>query len=652
MAPIKSEPLDKNTAKSSPPTDTDVKYIDREIPDEPIDFSKKTKWTGSQELSSPPPHLLPTPLSYNFPNNRERPLILQPPYTPTNGPSTSQSYKPHSSVLNRLNSLDRGESLKNGNTSSPPRRKEMLKRWKNKSSFVEEVFKNLSPPNPYSAYNEQVNDAIRRSERQSTVEKISKPTLSSKSQDLFEIYRKFSNTNFPQVESEDMLRERRCIEQFCSGPFTGPIKHQRLESAPIVNSSSGSNTVRNKSSNTQNHYVSSHTQRRCSDEAFLPGPINHQILMSAPVANSLSRSKTLRNGSSNAHHYHISSYTQRRRSDESPSFSPSFRESTFLPGHESSNSFEEAPGIPVRSSDSSSSPSFLPSPFNGNSPEDPGSQLTTPIIFNGPWALRSGYSINVTPQPTHTQNRPNGHDENPDGIWDAQGRAKRRKGQNQQNGHDEEPDGNSNAKGRSRRRNGQNKPNGHDEKPDGKSNAKSRAKGHDGPNQPNNPDEEPDGNSNAKGRVKGCDGQNQSNVPKEEPDGISNAEGRAKSCDGQNQPNGHDEEPDGNSNAKGRAKRRKGQPVPEEEKDEKYLKKREKNNKAAYLSRKRRRARELKSQNDLQCAREQNEVLKLNCQELEYKLSMVEKFVCNPCFVKLRSFRLGLNLLSPPMDEH
>ncbi|GFQ64796.1 hypothetical protein TNCT_694041 [Trichonephila clavata] len=547
MALRKSEPLDKNTTKSSPPTDTDVKYIDREIQDEPIDFSKKTKWSDSQELSSPPSHLLHTPLSYNFPNNRERPLILQPPYTPTNGPSTSQSCIPHSSVLNRLNSLDRGESLRNGNMSSPPRRKEMLKRWKNKSS-VEEVLKNRSPAKPFPAFYGQWNDTIRRSERQSTVGEISKPTLSSKSQVLFENNREFSNTNFPQVESEEMLREHRRKEQFCSGNFTGPINHQRFMSAPMVNSSLGSNTVRNGSSNTQNHYVSSHTQRRCSDEAFLPGTINHQILMSAPVANSLSRAKTLRNGSSNAHNYHISSYTQRRRSDEAPSFSPSFRESTFLPGHESSNSFEEAPGIPVRSSDSSSSPSFLPPPSNGVSPEDPGSQLTTPNFFDGSLTFRSGIWVNVTPQPTHTQNQPSGHDE------------------------------------------------------------------------------EPDGNCDAKGRVKGRDGQNQSNVPDEQPDGISNSEGRAK--------------------------RRKGQPVPEEEKDEKYLKKRGKNNKAAYLSRKRRREREQQTQNELKRTREENEVLKLNCQVMKCKFSMVEKFICNPCFLKLRSFPLGLNLLSPPMDKH
>ncbi|GFY62680.1 hypothetical protein TNIN_30841 [Trichonephila inaurata madagascariensis] len=376
MASEKSCPSDKYTPKYSPISSTDEDSIDTVVQDKPINFSKQNTYTTSihhpfsySRMRFP---VLPTP------NNPEPKLMnntsdLQPRNAHIMDPSTSQGSEPLSSIVDRLIIRNRGEFLRNGNKSPPRTSQELINSW------IDSTI----------AFASERAQTFRRLERQSTVGEISEPPFSANGRVSSKQDRKFNNTSLPKGKSARVLHQEspsenrhlmNAREQFSSGSFQGPMNHQRSISTPTANSLSGS-----------------------------------------------------RNGFPNAQYNRVSSNTQRRLSGEAPSFSSSSKENTSPLDPQSSNSFGEASSNYVTSSDQSSSPSFPPRPFNDLSPEDPkyslgmGMQLQAQALVNGPLAIRPGLSI--TQQPTHPQNQLNGHDEDPNEASNANGRAKRRKGQ-------------------------------------------------------------------------------------------------------------------------------------------------------------------------------------------------------------------------------
>ncbi|GFW27994.1 hypothetical protein TNCV_768741 [Trichonephila clavipes] len=393
MAPEKSGSSDKYTTKSSPTSDTDGNRINRQVEDEPIDYSKKNQYITSMR---DPYRLLHQMLisMYPLPNNPEPPLMnntsdLQPRKAHIMDPSTSQGLGPQSSIADQMIYQNGGKSFRNGNKSPPVMRKEDLKSWKDRNYVVEKVFRNRCPAAPFAP---EVDQTIRRLEGQNTVGECSETPLSANGRAFSEHKRKFCNTSLPNGRSARVFRQE------------SPCENRHLMNA----------------------------REQFSSGSF-QGPMNHQRLISTPMENSLSESKRSRYGFTNTQYNHVSSNTQRRLSYEAPLLSSSSRENTSQLDPQSSNSFVEASSDSVPSSDRSSPPFSLPQPFSGLSPENPEysgcwrSQLKAQTLVNGPLSIRTGLSN--TQQPSHPQNQLNGHDDEPNGASNAEGRAKRRKGQ-------------------------------------------------------------------------------------------------------------------------------------------------------------------------------------------------------------------------------
>ncbi|PRD25476.1 UNVERIFIED_CONTAM: ces-2 [Trichonephila clavipes] len=392
MAPEKSWLSGKYTTKNSPTPATEADCIDTVVPDEPIDYSKKN--TYIPVIRQPFFYYRMIPPVHPAPNSPEPTLMnntsdLQPRKAHIMDPTTSQGLGPQSSIADRMIYQNGGKSFRNGNKSPPVTRKEQLKSWKDRNYFVEKVFRNRCPAAPFAP---EVDQTIRRLEGQNTVGECSEIPLSANGRAFSEHKWKFCNTSLPNGRSARIFRQE------------SPCENRHLMNA----------------------------REQFSSGSF-QGPMNHQRLISTPMENSLSESKRSRYGFTNTQYNHVSSNTQRRLSYEAPLLSSCSRENTSQLDPQSSNSFGEASSDSVPSSDRSSLPFSPPQPFSGLSPENPeysrcsGSQLKAQTIVNGPLSIRPGLSI--TQQPSHPQNQLIGHDEEPNGASNTEGRAKRRKGQ-------------------------------------------------------------------------------------------------------------------------------------------------------------------------------------------------------------------------------